>query len=96
MTGFNNNRFLAHMLTFFTLAGAPTMATGSPGAAPAPIPSPPWAEMWIQKMSALERTVHEQAHTIEAQQRRLAVVEARLDDAAAPGNSSSSAPRGGN
>ena len=35
MTGFNNNRFLAHMLTFFTLAGGPAIATGSPGAAPA-------------------------------------------------------------
>ena len=96
MTGFNINRFLAHMLTFFTLAGGPAIATGSPGAAPAHTPPPPWAGALIQKMSALERTVHEQAHTIEAQQRRLAVVEARLDDAAAPGNGSSSAPCGGN
>ena len=45
MTGFNNNRFLARMLTFFTLAGGPAIATGSPGAAPAHTPPPPWAEL---------------------------------------------------
>ena len=60
MMGFNNiNRFLAHMLTLSILAGGTTMAAGSPGAAPAQAPPPPWAGALIQKISALERTVHD-------------------------------------